>query len=485
MISPARPDAPTSATEPLRRTAGRVLQGAAVLAASQIASRAIGMVFTLTLAHLLSIEDFGSYNLALSAIVIAGMVQDLGLSRSVVKEVARAPAEAAGWVGRLAPLKLGLGVIAALLLPGVAALAGYGPGIIALLGIVALTLPAANLWLLLENAGQGLHAIRVLATGYLASTLLQSGLGLIAALATGGDLRAVAGALVVASLLNAALMWRLLTGVTGPIRLRLDLAFCRRVVGESLPYLGVALTLAALGRVEALLLGLLADEVEVARFIAAFKLFEAALFVIYSAQIAMSATVARLIQHDRPGFGRWFGWELSLAAVLLLPALVFGWLAAGPVIGLLFPPAFAAAAAPLAVLLATLPVTALQALAAGALMLTDRQGAVLALNLGVVAAQLALNLLLIPAHGALGAALAVAGSQALAAAAGIALAGHWLLPAWRALAPLGRVLLVQAVAAAGGLAACAVAGTLPGVAAALLLLVVGCGAIRLRLLPPG
>jgi O-antigen/teichoic acid export membrane protein len=314
--------------------------------------------------------------------------------------------------------------------------------------------------------------------------VLQSGLGLVAALATGGDLRAVAGALVVAGLLNAALMWRLLSRVAGPIRLRIDPGFWRRVLGESLPYLGVALATVALGRVEPLLLGLLADEAEVARFVAAFKLFEAALFVVYSAQIAMNATVARLILHDRPGFGRWFGWELSLAAALLLPALVFGWLAAGPVIGLLFPPAYAAAAAPLAVLLATLPVTALQVLAGGALMLTDRQGAVLVLNLGVVAAQLALNLLLIPAHGALGAALAVAGSQALAALAGIALAGHWLLPEWRALAPFGQVLLVQAVAAAGGLAAGAAAGALAGVATALLLLVASYGAIRLRLLPP-
>jgi O-antigen/teichoic acid export membrane protein len=485
MTGTARPDAPTGAAEPLRRTAGRVLQGAAVLAASQIASRAIGMVFTLTLAHLLSIEDFGTYNLALSAIVIAGMVQDLGLSRSVVKAVARAPAEAAGWVGRLAPLKLGLGVIAALLLPGGAALAGYGSGVVGILAIVALLLPAANLWLLLENAGQGLHAIRVLATGYLANTLLQSGLGLVAALATGGDLRAVAGALVVASLLNAALMWRLLTGVAGPIRLRLDPAFCRRVLAESLPYLGAALALVALGRVEPLLLGLLADEAEVARFVAAFKLFEAAIFVVYAAQIAMNPTVARLILHDRAGFGRWFGWELSLAAALLLPALVFGLLAAGPLIGLLFPPAYAAAAAPLAVLLAALPVTALQALAGGALMLTDRQGAVLALNAAVVATQVALNLLLIPGQGALGAALAVAGSQALSALTGIALAGHWLLPDWRALRPLGRVLLVQAAAAAGGLAARAVAGDAAGAAAALLLLVAGCGAIRLRLLPPG
>jgi O-antigen/teichoic acid export membrane protein len=117
-------------------------------------------------------------------------------------------------------------------------------------------------------------------------------------------------------------------------------------------------------------------------------------------------------------------------------------------------------------------------------MLTDRQGAVLALNAAVIAAQVALNLLLIPGHGALGAALAVAGSQALAALAGIALAGHWLLPEWRALRPLGRVLLVQAAAAAAGVAARAVAGDLAGVAAALLLLLAGCGAIRLRLLPP-
>ncbi|MCO6417320.1 oligosaccharide flippase family protein [Siccirubricoccus sp. KC 17139] len=476
---------PDPAAEPLHLAARRVARGAASLAVGQVLARAIGMGFTLALAHLLPIEAFGTWNLALSALVLAGLVQDAGLSRTVVKEVARAPASAAHWIGHLLPLKLGLGLLAVPLLPLLGWAAGFGAETTRVLAVIALALPAANLWLLLENAGQGLHAIRALTLGAVATAGLQTACGLTAAWLSGGSLPAIAAGFVLAGLLNLLLMWRWIGRLAGPLRWRRAPGFVKRVLRDSLPYLGVALAMAALGRVEVLLLGRLAGEAEVALFTAGFKLFEAALFLIHAAQIALNPTLARLIQVDRPGFARWFGWQMGLPAALLLPAVLLALPVAQFLVWLLYPIAYAPAAVPLAVLSLALPVTALQLLASGALVLTDRQGQAMLAQGAVVAAQIGLNLLLIPRFGALGAALAIAGSQALGAALGLGLVRRLLLPGWAALAPLFRMLAVQGAALGLGLAVALVfrhSGA--GVAAAALGWAAGLAAIRFRPSPP-
>ncbi|WP_149536333.1 oligosaccharide flippase family protein [Siccirubricoccus phaeus] len=476
---------PDHAAEPLHLAARRVARGAAILAASQILARAIGMGFTLALAHLLPIEAFGTWNLALSALVLAGLLQDAGLSRSVVKEVARNPASAAAWIGRLLPLKLGLGLLAAPLLPLLAWAAGYGAEVVLVIAVIGLALPAANLWLLLENAGQGLHAIRALARGALATAALQTLCGLLAAWLSGGALPAIAAGFVLAGLLNLALLWRWVGRLAGPLRWQWAPGFAWRVLRDSLPYLGVALAAAALGRMEMLLLGLLAGEAEVALFTAGFKLFEAALFLVHAVQIALNPTLARLIQADRPGFARWFGWQMSLPAALLLPAAALALPVSGLLIHLLYPAGYGMAVGSLALLAMALPVVALQLLANGALVLTDRQGLVLLLQGGVVAAQIGLNLWLIPRLGAGGAALALAGSQALGAGLGLWLVRRLLLPGWGALAPVLRVLAVQAAAIGLGLAtALLLRHSGMAVAVAALAWAAGLATIRFRLLPP-
>jgi O-antigen/teichoic acid export membrane protein len=470
--------------QPPRPAARRVLEGAALLGTTQIVSRLIAMVFTLVIARLMTVADFGLLNLALSMVVVFALIQDLGVSRTVVKEVARRPEDAAYWIGRLLPVKLLLACVAAVSMPAFALAFGYDGSTIGVLGVAAFMLPSAAAWLLLENAAQAVGAVGILARVTLTNAVLQSGLGLVAAYAWGGDPRVLVAALAVANLLGTVVLWRLVVRRIGPIAPTVDVVFSRRTIAASLPYLVVAIAVAALGRVELLMLARLAGEEPAGIFAAAFKIFEAMLFVVYATQIAMNPILAKLLTGDRSVLDRWLDWEFGVLAAAVVPALVGAYLFAGPVISLLYPPAFAEAGVVLAVLVAALPVVALQVFTAGVLMLTDRRGAVLFLNLAVLAAQAGLSWLLIPPFGALGAAVALACSQALAAALGLAMIAH-KVAGRSAFGGFARMLVASVVALAAGFAVSGFAGALPGIAVAIVVLG-GCVPFaKMRLMPPG
>lgn len=467
----------------LRANVRKVLGGAALLASAQVLSRLIAMVFTLVIARLMSVSDFGTLNFALSMVVIFALVQDLGISRTVVKEIARRPEDAALWIGRLLPAKLVLSSIAAFAMPVAAAMAGYDGSSVVVLVVGASMLPSAAVWLLLENATQGVGAIRLLARVTISNAALQTTLGLAAAWMGRGDPRVLVAAMVVANVLGTVILWRLLVRRIGPIVPAFDLAFSRRTIAASLPYLSVAIAVAAIGRVEVLMLARLAGDAQAGVFAAAFKLFEAALFVLYSTQIAMNPILARLVAGERPDLERWLDWEFGVLAALAVPACAGAYLLAGPLIQLLYPQGYAEAGDVLRVLLSALPIVAMQVFTAGVLVLTDGQRAVLALNLAVIAAQVVLAWALIPRFGALGAALGLVGSQLVAAALGVALISRRVAGP-SAFAGFRRMVVVSVAAVAAGWAVRAAAGDLSGVAAAVAVVACCIPFSNVRLLPP-
>jgi len=231
------------------------------------------------------------------------------------------------------------------------------------------------------------------------------------------------------------------------------------------------------------MLARLAGDAQAGVFAAAFKLFEAALFVLYSTQIAMNPILARLVAGERPDLERWLDWEFGVLAALAVPACAGAYLLAGPLILLLYPQGYAEAGDVLRVLLSALPIVAMQVFTAGVLVLTDGQRAVLALNLAVIASQVVLAWALIPRFGALGAALGLVGSQLAAAALGLALISRRVAGP-SAFAGFRRMVVVSVAAVAAGWTVRAAAGDLPGVAAAVAVVACCIPFSSVRLLPP-
>ena len=432
-------DGPAGGSANLRADAARAVRGTALLAVAQVGSRGIGFVFTLVLARLLDLTDFGTYNLVLALLVYGQLLQDGGLSKLVLREVATAPETADSWIERLLPLRVLCGLFMCGLVPVVVGVAGYPPRVIGVAALAALILPPFNIWLLCEGVAQGRGAVPLLAAAYLVNTALQAGLGMAAALAADGELHLVVTAMVLANALSVAFIVSQLRRAGVAVRWRPRWIDPTPLLREALPFLGIAAVAVALGRVETILVGRIAGTEEVALFAVAFKFFETMLFVLFTVQIVLNPAVARHLRTDRAALSGLLAWVMGAVCAALVPVCTVLALASGWIITLVLPARFAPAAGPTAILFACVPLAAIQVLAAGALTLSDRQRETLLALLGVLAVQIGVDLWLIPAEGRVGAAVGIAVGQSLGAAVTLTLARRWLLPDSRALLAVLRV----------------------------------------------
>ena len=185
-------------------------------------------------------------------------------------------------------------------------------------------------------------------------------------------------------------------------------------------------------RLDALILALLATEAAVGRYGAAFRLFEATLFVSYSLSSAFSAMYTYLGLDTVPSIGAAFGRSLKAALAILVPCAVALGVLAEPILTTIYGDDFAVAApalrllAPVVVLVGVFILSASLIAGRGDPAVTARlTGLMVLVNVG-------LNLALIPAYEEQGAAAAMLVTEAVLVLAVLRLAaplvGH--LP-WR------------------------------------------------------
>jgi O-antigen/teichoic acid export membrane protein len=379
-----------------------------------------------TAARLLGPEAYGAYAVALSLLGVAAPLVALGLPLVALRTVAAGRTAELRGLARFGPaaiagtgLAAGLAVwLAAPLLP-----AAWRFGLSAELAAfaVAAAAPAALLrwwsgWVL----GAGWSARGQAGEALLRPLLVLAGLGALAGLgwaASATDAIALqAGALSLAAL--AAAVWARRsgrdTGGAGPA------SAPGRPAGHPGRWLGAGLPLMAAGllgllqlNLDVLMLGALADPAAAGPYHAASRLAQLAALPLVAANVVLAGELAAAHAHgERARLQRLMrGWArrcTALAAVVLGLALLAGGSALQ-----LFGPGFAGAQTALVVLAAGQVVNVACGSVALALSVTGQERAVLrGMALGA-AANLALNLLLIPPLGPLGAALATAVSTAL------------------------------------------------------------------------
>jgi O-antigen/teichoic acid export membrane protein len=132
--------------------------------------------------------------------------------------------------------------------------------------------------------------------------------------------------------------------------------------------------------------------------------------------IALIPALSRSYASDLEEFRHLIQRSLQLSLMAVVPLLVGGTLLAGPIIGLLYGPAYAQSAAPFRILLWSAALVILRSTYTEALKGTGHQGADLRCALTSASINVGLNLLLIPRYGMLGAASATVAADVVWAA---------------------------------------------------------------------
>ncbi len=383
----------------------RAARNASVRGVADILGKIATLVWTAVAARMLTQEDFGAVSYAMALMYLLSSLAAWGFDSGVVRRGSAEP-------GVLPRVFLGSLVwktgLAALVFSAAALLSLGGRPTPAAWFVLVLMLLAGfpELW---SHSARAVASVRQSPAGVSTALVVQrlvTAAMIVAALAAGLGPLGLAAGFLVGSLAGWAAHYvavrRLdvrpaLRGLT-----RADL----RTAASGTFLIGVSgLALMLLFRVDMMLLALLRDDVEVAVYSVAYRLLETVLFVSYAVHQAvfpvMSATTSG--PRQRSAYER----ALAVAAFIYLPFAVVSVFEGDAVIGLLFGDGYAAASGRALAWLAPAPLLFAAALFGTALLMARlRTKAMLLGSCVALAANIVLNLVLIPRYGGAGAAAA-------------------------------------------------------------------------------
>lgn len=394
------------------RAGERAAKNVIARAVAEIIGKLASLVLFAALARSTGQTGLGVFVLAFAFCQLATMPTGLGLDRFYLRHVARDHSRIDEFFNVIA-LKLTLAVPVVAISVIVVQLLGYDeqtrlavfvlmPGLL----LDSLQRTVANVFTARERSDLIAVSIVVQRVGAAAVglALLSSGYGVIAVAVT-YSAGAAAGFILGLALLRQSF---------GLPRLWAATSVWRRLTSRSFPFAAQDASGALLARLDTVILSLLATQAAVGRYGAAYRLLESTFFLSLSINGAFAAMYTYLERDTEPTVQAVFERSVRLSLAGLVPfALVFGILAE-PLSVVFFGADFASAAEPLRLLAPVVVLMGLVYICSSLVVSRRSPKTMVVLTAGMVIANVALNVLLIPAYGDVGAAAAMLLTLALA-----------------------------------------------------------------------
>ena len=404
-----------------RPPAQRVATNTALRATSEIVGKVFSLVLFAYVARALGPGTLGDYAFAVAVIAIVASCTGLGLDRMALRDIARDKEVVDDLFWNFTGLKLLPG------LPGVTiALAGvvlldYSPQVQKLLLVLGGAMMVDRVVHSALQVFQAHERMEYLLYSVVPNRMLTSVFG-ISALALGGGIVEVAIASLTASVCSLLIAYGLMLSRFARPRLAVAPRSWPALARRSLPFgLQEAIGQVAF-RVDTVLLSLLTVSAVVGSYNAAYRIFEATLFVAWSVGNSVLPMYSYLKRHGEPSLDAVFEGSLKFMAVVMVPISTVLLVCADAIVLLIFGPEYASTASVLRWLALTPLVYTLGHLA-GLLVLVRRPGRLTVIITAVTAVfTIVLCLLLIPPYGAEGAAAATLATETLLAVLSFALA---------------------------------------------------------------
>jgi O-antigen/teichoic acid export membrane protein len=405
---------------------------------------AIGAASIAVLTRYLGPDGYGRYTLALTYVQLFGVLADVGLFTTVVRDISRAPERTEELVGNALALRalLALGVI--VLASAVSLLLPYAPNV--RVGIVIAGAPLL-LGMLTTSMVAVLQSRLRMSRAVAGDVLGRAAAFLVVVLVAALDLGfyAVLGAAAAGALVTLLVTW-LLTRRLVSLRPRVEPAVWRGLLAAGLP-LGVALAINEVYfRADTFIISLYEPYGQVGAYTLAYRVLELALVIGTVFLTTSFPVLAESVHSDEPRARRTIQDSTEVLVILGAPLVAGGLVLAPDIVRLAGGEQFDASVTPLRILLVAGALAWVNGVFGFALIAKDRQISALWLNLGALTVNVALNLALVPRYGIVAAAVVTVGSELL-----ILLGSYPLMRRHLGFFPRPRTLLA-ALLAAGAMA---------------------------------
>lgn len=407
----------SSSLQSNRSAATKPLHNILRLAAGDFLGKTLNFLAFVYLARVLGVSGFGVLEFAVAVLSYFLLVADGGLELWAIRETARTP-DARVLVARVVPLRLALASTAFVVLFVSLPLFPPYPLLRLILPLFGLTLFAQALNLKWVFMGRELMA--KVALGLVLGQAVFA-VAVISMVHTGEELVWVPILRLCSDAVAALYFAGLFVRTYGwPQRLRI--AGARKLLQPALT-LGASQAMGLVNyNFDSVLLGFLSGASVVGWYTAAYKPVAVALTVPMTFFTGLFPALARSFVTDRDGeFRSLVARSLQFNLGLAVPMVVGGTMFARPIIGLLYGPDYAQSAAPFQVLIWSAALVAIRTTYVDSLRSTGHQKYDLAAAFTSAALNIALNLLLIPRLGMMGAAFATVTADVV----WLAMALHW------------------------------------------------------------
>lgn len=396
--------------------ARRILANAAYRLLADVGSKLASVVFFVVMARKLGDEQFGVFAFGLAFVTLASTLANFGQDQILTREVARDRSLLDRYFANTMAIKIVVAGISLAVTIGIAAAAGLDQvtrEVTILLGL------AVVLELLMSTCFatyQAFERLEYIPVALISQRFLTAVVG-IAALLGGAGVVAAAGIYLAGAVVGFVLaIWLLLERVAKP-RLAVDAERWWPLMYAALP-IGLAGVFAVvLFRIDTVMLAAYESKSVVGDYSAAYRLFEATLFVSWSVGAAVYPVFSRLSPSSEPSVGFVYERSVKLVTALTLPLAAGAAVLAGQVVDTLYGDQYDDAAPALRLLAPAIALYPLSYLG-GYLLVSQNRQRVLTIVYGAVALEnILLNLVLIPTLSLEGAALGTSISQLLVAVA--------------------------------------------------------------------
>jgi len=381
--------------------------------AARVYGVAAGAVVAVLTVHVLTVDEYGRYALAMALILLVGSLAELGMSALVIRKVAAEPSRASRVMGVALVAELCTALPGALLVVPLGLALGYSEEVIVLLAIGCAVILTQGSLAVLGGAFQARRVFSLFAmTSVVQSSVLVAGSAAVLLAGAGAEgLVAVAALSYLAASAAALMLLRRRLGLRPRIAGALPEvpAFLRSV----LPVAATAATAVVYGRIDVLLLAHLDSERAVAIYNLPLTLVEVTFLIPAAIAAPFFPLLTRQLQEDREDARDSFDLLFRLFLLGSVPiALVLG-IGGGDLLAFVFGDAYRASGDVLIWLSATVVFNfVIYLLWYGLLAGHQERGRLPALLTGL-AINVAANLVLIPRYGPQGAGAALALTDAV------------------------------------------------------------------------
>jgi O-antigen/teichoic acid export membrane protein len=416
----------------------------------EVVGRMGSLVLFAVAGHVLGRDGLGAFVFAVAFLGVVSVLVDLGLDRYLLRAIAREHAAFDRLFFNVFALKLALAVPFFGVALAVLGLVGSGrhaffttlalaPGVLC----DSLARTQYSAFMGRERSGPPAMAdtIQRIFSAALGIAALEAGLGVVA----------VAGAYSAGSALGVAIGFLQLPRTIGMPPLRVEPPTWRSLASRSVPFATQDIFSTLLSRADVLIIALIATQIDVGVYGAAYRLFESTVFVTYALAGAYAAMFTYLQSDSEPPLQLAFQRAVKLAVILLTPIAVVYSTLGGPICTLIYGHSFGDASTPLAILGPGVVLLGVGTLGNSLMVSREDPKRMIPVSAAMAALNIALNFALIPPFGPRGAAIAMLATEVAFAI--------WVLRLARSAAGAlrSRAVLAGTVPAAGAMTALALA----------------------------